>query len=155
MGDAYLYTAYLRERDVRYTGIDFNPAFIRNAEKLGIDARLEDIRSSPIPDSDYVVMHGSLYHFIPDHESLLERMLRAARVRLIVAEPIVNLSSGTSFLSALSRVATSAGRGTSSERFDAKRLEAVFRRFHDRLDQTLESAGGRELIGVFGPSADA
>jgi len=155
MGDAHLFSAHLRQRDVRYTGIDFNPAFVRNARRQGIDARLADIRAEAIPEADCIVMHGSLYHFIPDHERLLERMLEAARRRLIVAEPVENLSAGRGFMAFASRIATSAGGGTSTERLDAERLDAAFRRFPERLERILPSAGGRERIGVFGPRVAA
>ncbi|HTV21785.1 MAG TPA: methionine biosynthesis protein MetW, partial [Polyangiaceae bacterium] len=134
-GDGYLYRRYLQPKAVRYAGGDINEAFLRHARRSGIAIQRLDAVSDPIPVADYVVIQASLYQFIPHHLRLLESLLGAARRSLIVAEPIVNLSTSSSGLVRwLAQRSANPGDGHKAARFDEASLDAALRgHFGDRI----------------------
>ena len=91
-----------------------------------------------LPPADYVVMQASLYHFLPDPGPLVDRMLRAARCRVIIAEPVRNLAtSGVPWVSRLARRQTDPGTGGAAERggrlgfrFTPQTMDEFFSRYH-------------------------
>ena len=147
-GDAYLYRRYLQPKAVRYAGGDINAAFVRHAQRRGIAIRQLDAVHDPIPGADYVVIQASLYQFIPDHVRLIEALLAAARRSLIVAEPIVNLSTSPSGLVRwLAQRGANPGDGHKAARFDATSLDAALRvHFGDRIQSSATIARGRERL---------
>lgn len=147
-GDAYLYRRYLQPKAVRYAGGDINAAFVRHARRRGIALRRLDAVHDPIPVADYVVLQASLYQFIPDHVRLLEVLLAAARRALIVAEPIVNLSTSSSgLLRWLAQRGANPGDGHKAARFDAASLDAAMRvHFGERIQSSVTIARGRERL---------
>lgn len=86
-GDCALYTWALEGR-VSYTGVDINSHFIKNAKKQSIKVLPLDIRVDNLPQSDYVVMQGSLYQFIPLHKQIVDKLLYSASRKVIISEPI-------------------------------------------------------------------
>src|SRR6185369_13287964 len=93
-GPAILYHRYLRAKSVRYTGLDINQKFIDRLIRSGGLGKLWDLRGDePLPAADYVIMQASLYHFLPDPSTIVNRMLQAAHKRVIIAEPIRNLAT--------------------------------------------------------------
>src|SRR5215813_1703031 len=93
-GPGTLFTRYLKEKRVQYTGLDINSGFISNLHKSGARAEVRDLRDDMIlPPADYVVMQASLYHFLPDPAPVVDQMLGAARLQLIIAEPVRNLAA--------------------------------------------------------------
>jgi len=103
-GSAVLYHRHLRQKSVAYTGLDINPRFVKALEERGIPGILWDVRSNAaLPGADFVVMQASLYHFFPNASRVIDRMLEAARKKVIIAEPIQNLA--TSKLPIISAIA--------------------------------------------------
>jgi len=147
-GDAYLYRRYLQPKAVRYAGGDINAAFVRHAQRRGIALQQLDAVHDRIPVADYVVMQASLYQFIPNHVRLIERLLGAARRSLIIAEPIVNLSTSSSGLVRwLAQRGANPGDGHKAARFDAASLDAALRaHFGDRIQSSVTIARGRERL---------
>lgn len=147
-GDAHLYRRYLQPKAVRYAGGDINAVFVRHAQRRGIALQQHDAAVDPIPVVDYVVIQASLYQFIPDHVRLIEVLLAAARRSLIVAEPIVNLSTSSSRLVRwLAQRSADPGDGHKAARFDAASLDAALRvHFGDRIQSTVTIARGRERL---------
>jgi trans-aconitate methyltransferase len=124
-GDAALAPA-LRAKGCTYLGLDLNPCFIADAHSRGIDARIWDARDEAIPEADVVVMLSSLYHFIPEERRMLERMLAAARKRVVVAEPVRNwATSGSRLLRAASRRLTRVDGRAYERRLDDASLERL------------------------------
>lgn len=143
-GDAYL-RKYLRETNT-YLGVDSNPRFIKSAERKGIQARVLDILTDPWPEADCVVMMGGLYQFFPHHDEVLSKALLAAKARLIISEPIINLSSSRiPFVAAWAKRLSHTGSGASDMRFTRETLIPVLERHHPA--KILEA--GRELIGIY------
>ena len=147
-GDAYLYRRYLKARGVRYRAGEFNDSFIAHAQAQGIDMQRFDLRKDEVPAADIVILHASLYQFMPEHAAVVGRLLAAARRTLIVSEPVRNLSSSPNPL--IRWVATRSadpGSGHKAQRFDEASLDAFFREhYSERVLQSALIPGGREKI---------
>jgi glycosyltransferase involved in cell wall biosynthesis len=151
MGDGALYLRCLRSKSVSYLGLDRSPAMIRWARKRGIDARQFDITRSNPPACDVAVIQASLYQFLPDARPVVEKLLDAASEKVIVSEPVVNLSSSQiRWVAALGRRLTNPdpSRASSGDRFDQTHLDEFFRSFH-AFERSFPIAGGRECVGIF------
>src|SRR5678815_1547239 len=124
-GPAVLYGRYLRRKSIEYTGLDINEKFIKRVVRLGGRGHIWDLRSEkPLPSADYVIMQGSLLYFLPDASQIIDRMLRAARRRVIISEPIRNFaSSNLPLLAALGRWLTDPGTGKPLSRFTERTLD--------------------------------
>ncbi len=149
-GPATLYHRYLRLKAVSSVGLDINERFIRRLLRCGAGGLVWDVRTDePLPTADYVVMQASLYHFLPDAVPIVDRMLRAARKQVIIAEPIHNLTTGRSrLLSSLSRLLTDPGSGEQAWRFTETSLRELFSNYAGRVAASFLIAGGREQIYV-------
>src|SRR5215471_8902261 len=154
-GPAVLYHRYLRHKDVRYTGLDVSNRFIDRLRQRGAAAEVWDVGSAAaLPTADYVVMQASLYQFLPDPSPVLHRMLQAARVQVIIAEPIRNLAdSEVPLASALARRFTDPGNGPSARRFTEQSLIRFFQPYLPRCARTFLIPGGRERVYVLHGSA--
>jgi hypothetical protein len=151
MGDAALYLRCLKSKSISYIGLDRSLAMVRWARKRGIDARQFDITRAQPPNCDVAVIQASLYQFLPDAKPVVEKLLDAAREKVIVSEPVVNLStSGNPWISALSRRLTNPdpSRPSSGDRFDQGHLDEFFRSFGS-FERSFRIAGGRECVGIF------
>jgi hypothetical protein len=147
-GPALLYHRYLRDIDVEYTGLDINANFIARLIRRGARGQVWDLRSDQaLPPADYVIMQASLYHFLPDASEIVDRMLQAARKRVIIAEPVRNLATSDSrFLSLLGRHFTNPGSGEAGLRYTEASLAEFFSRYASRLIESFSIAGGREHL---------
>ncbi|MGB9185368.1 MAG: class I SAM-dependent methyltransferase [Solirubrobacteraceae bacterium] len=157
-GPGALYRRYLRGRAGAYTGADVNPGFVDRLRRLGATAVVLELPGpDPLPEADVVIMQASLYHFLPGAETIVERMLGAARERVIVAEPIRNLSSSRlPWLAALGRRGTDpGGRGESGagheERFDEPALDRLMAAYGEAIVTAFTIPGGREKVFVLDP----
>jgi SAM-dependent methyltransferase len=148
-GVGKLYSDHLRQKEVRYTGLDLSPAFVSKLTRKGIDAQRWDMRSeTPLPRADTVIMQASLYHFLPDPKPIVDRMLEAARQQVIIAEPIRNLTTDYPRLQRVFGGLTDAGAGPEMHRFDEDSLDSFFNQYKDRVGHVAQLAGGREKIYV-------
>ena len=150
-GPGTLYLRYLRARTRRYVGIDVNPRFVAQLQRRGVDARRLDLAAGadPLPDADAVILQASLYHFLPDPEGILDRMLAAARDRVIVSEPVRNLaSSDLPLIGRLGRSAADPGVGGHAQRFTEATLDALMERYRERIQRSFPIPGGRERVYV-------
>ena len=150
-GPAVLYERYLRRKGVQYTGLDINEGFIARLIARGGRGIVRTLRSDePLPEADYVIMQASLYHFLPDDVGpMLRQMLAAAHRQVIVAEPVVNISTGGSaLLSHMAKRMADPGTGDPVERFDEATLDAAFAPFAAQTQRTFLIAGGREKVYV-------
>ena len=149
-GPALLYNRYLREKNVQYTGLDVNRGFIEKLISNGGSGKVWDLRKDdPLPRADYVMMQASLYHFLPDALPIVERMLKAANHKVIIAEPIKNLAASNSpLLAMLGRFFTNPGSGEQPHRFTEASLDELFSVYASRVDQAFLIAGGREKAYV-------
>ncbi|MFD5177613.1 methionine biosynthesis protein MetW [Nocardia sp. NPDC058379] len=156
-GPATLYTRYLRGKSVRYKGFDINERFVARVVAAGGDGLVWNLREdTALPRADYVVMQASLYHFLPEPDPVVRRMLEAAREQVIIAEPIRNLTTSSNrTLARLSGRFTDAGEGAQAHRFTRDTLDRALARYADRIASTSLIAGGREQLYVLTPDPRA
>lgn len=152
-GDGYLYLKHLRRKPVEYLGLDISPQLVRWAQRHGVKARVFDVWQDTLPAGDVIVIQASLYQFAPRAGWIIERMLAAARRKVIVAEPIHNLSASPNpILAALGRRLTapdtSAAGPYSGRRFDYRSLSELFHSF-ETFQASFVAAGGKEMVGIF------
>lgn len=131
-----------------YRGMDINRVFVDKAAKRGLNVAFEDVRFADIPEAECILIHNSLYQFYPRHEDLIKRALESATNKLIISEPVVNLSSSRnrviSFLAKrLTRVAGPKG-DSADKRFNRDEMNTLFQRFNAEKIEFL----GRNLMGV-------
>lgn len=143
-GDCYLSNFVDKKR---YTGIDLNKTFIRHALKKGINAKFMDIEKEEIPESECIILQGSLYQFIPNEAAILEKIFNKATKKVIISEPIHNLAdSRLPFVKKIAAILTKTEKGKGySRRFNEKNLRALFRDYG--VNKIIKTK--REFIGVF------
>jgi hypothetical protein len=147
MGDAYLYTKYLRKKNVHYLGLDINPIFVRLAIKKNIPAKVHNILNDEIPPAEIILMQGSLYQFIPEERKVISKMLCSATKKVLISEPVHNRAhSKNPIIRILSRYGVNPGTGNKTERFDK---ELLLRCFSSFSELTTIVNTGKEIIGVF------
>ena len=154
-GPGTLYQRHLRGRVGEYVGVDVNPRFVARLRRRGVDARRLDLSAAvlELPRADVVILQASLYHFLPDAERIVDRLLGAADQRVIVSEPVRNLaSSRVPLLARLGARATDPGVGEHAERFTEASLAALMERYRERVLKAFAIPGGREMVYVL--SAD-
>lgn len=150
-GPGTLYLRHLRGRVGGYIGIDVNPGFVERLRRRGVDARRLDLAAGdePLPSADVVILQASLYHFLPDAERIVDRMLAAARERVIMSEPVRNLaSSEVALIARLGRRAADPGVGGHAQRFTEATLAETMARYRDRVLTASPIPGGREMVYV-------
>ena len=149
-GPAVIYRRYLRKKGIAYSGFDINPVFVEKVIDRGALARQRDVSDpQPLPQADYVLMQASLYHFLPDPQPLLRRMVEAARRAVIIAEPIRNLATSRSpFLSSLGSLLSDAGNGAERLRFTEAALDKTIAECFGSIEGSFLIEGGREKVYV-------
>lgn len=156
-GPAVLYSRYLAGRAIQYTGIDVSQAFVDAGTRKGIRILRADVGAmDTFPSADFVILQASLYHFLPNGVlQIIDKMLSASQRKVIVAEPIVNLSSSNSgLLASLARRLTRTDAGAAPLRFDRNSLAAAMKPFSSLVDRTFLIEGGREMVYVLSPRRD-
>lgn len=145
--DGRLYAQHLSGRVARYVGFDINASFVKEALRRRVPAEVRDLRQGEFPQADVVVLQGSLFQFGPDHAEFIRRMVRAARSRVIVAEPVRNLAASANPLVAwLASRLTDPGTHPMAERFDEAGFRGLLSLF--TIVEFVPIAGGRELLAV-------
>jgi SAM-dependent methyltransferase len=150
-GPGTLYKRYLRPRTSVYIGLDVNEHFVHTLRAEGIDARQVDLKTSsdPLPRADVALMQASLYHFLPHAERIVDRMLGAALRRVIISEPIRNLTSSEHpLVRRLSGRASDPGVGGSEARFTEDTLDELMERCSHQVMRSFLIPGGREKVYV-------
>jgi trans-aconitate methyltransferase len=148
-GDCALYTLFLKDR-VSYTGVDITESFIESAKKQAIDIIPLDVREEKLPQADYVIMQASLYQFMPEHQQIIDNLLESALKKVIISEPIVNLStSDNKLISFIASRSANPGTGHKADRF----VEETFRDFFtntysSHIEKFKFIPGKRELMVI-------
>jgi SAM-dependent methyltransferase len=124
-GPATLYFSHLRLKRVSYTGLDINRGFVDRLSARGVKAHLWDVeKNESLPEADFLVMQGSLYHFLPDPYPIVDRMLMAAGRSVILTEPVQNLAdSKNPMVSWMASKLANPGTGDQASRFNEVRFE--------------------------------
>ena len=144
-GEGLLYREHLDGRVSEYKGYDLSRASVELGRRHSAPLEHADIRVLEIPKADTVVMMGSLYQFLPDARTVLDRMVAAARRRVILTEPVHNRSQGGGLSAWVAGYLTET-EDNRGERFDEERLRALMDG-HTILHWE-RVAGGREVLAV-------
>lgn len=148
-GDAFLFQNYLKEKNIHYTALEFNKIFVKSMRSKGIQAYHADLESDPIPDSDYILMQGSLYHFIPEPQKIIEKLFNACKSKLIISESIGNVSNSSSkIISLVATMLSDAGKGQSGIKFTEESLRKAFQPFESHIEEMNVSPESKEMIIV-------
>ena len=148
-GDAYLFRNYLRKKNVKYTGLDINPSFVRHAQRNNVPMSEHDLVRDEVPASDYIIIQASLYQFMPEHELIVRKLLASAKNVLLVVEPIRNLASSSNpIVTFIAKYSANPGKEHKVHRFNKETLMDFFRQFEE-FKSAQEMEGGRELVGIF------
>ena len=155
-GPGALYEHHLRNRAGAYTGVDINGGFVGRLQRLGAEGLVLDLAddSVSLPPADVVIMQASLYHFLPGADAIVDRMVAAARERVIIAEPIRNLAtSGVALIGLIGRRAANPGAASDShgERFTEPTLDRLMARYGRLTLEAFKIPGGREKVYVLDP----
>lgn len=153
-GPGRLYRNELRGRVGAYMALDYNAGFVDWLRPRGVDARLADVATADLPVADVVLMQASLYHFLPDAEPMVRRMLTAARERVVISEPVRNLAqSRVPLVARLAAKGAATAGGAQAPRFDEASLAALMERFGESVLTSQPIAGGRERLYVLAGAA--
>jgi SAM-dependent methyltransferase len=149
-GPGILFDRYLRSKVARYTGLDLSEPFVRRLRSRGGHGLVWNLRNgAPLPIADCVVMQGSFCHFLPDARPIFNKMLRAARSKIIVAEPVRSVVSGKNRIAAeIGRRFTDPGDGHSAYRWNEASLDQFFSSYASHIETSFLIPGGREKVFV-------
>jgi hypothetical protein len=102
-----------------------------------------------IPKTDYILMQGSLYHFIPEEKNLIQKLLEACNKEIIISESVDNLSNSESKIkSFLAEQFSKAKTGQSKLKFTTKTLSETFSEFKNQIKVWEEEPDSKEIIIV-------
>jgi hypothetical protein len=149
-GDAWLYRHYLKPKNVKYLGLDNSPQFVQAAKAEGLDIRIHDAFKDPVPTADVIIMQASLHLFHEDVKSVVGRMLDAARQKVIIAEPIRNMSDSPNPLAAWigRKMTTPHGSGANhTHRYNPETFKALMTSFPE-CERVFFEKGEREMVAV-------
>jgi SAM-dependent methyltransferase len=149
-GHLGLYRHLARRGLVRsYVGLEQAPAMLRLARRGGVDVRAFDVRAGgALPAAGTVIMQASLYQFHDIADTLLPRLWAAARRRLVIAEPVRNLSQSrvrVARWAARALTRTPDGRIHTFRYTEATLLE-LYRRCDVPVSRVDRTPGGREIV---------
>lgn len=140
---------FLKDKNIDYTGLDFNDYFVKTANAKGINARSFDIRADDVPEADYVLIIGSLYQFMPNHSHVLHKLLSAAKRHLIISEPIRNYTHSKSrFVAYLATMMTNPGDGAKPYRFNEETFKKALTPFQKNIVKEFIATNDKEYIAV-------
>lgn len=149
MGDAWFYRHYLAGKGISYRCADINPVFVKAALEMGLNAQLLNMITDPIPVADYILLQGSLYHFIPGEQQMIVRLFEACRKALIISESTDNLSNAANPVKAkLGEYLSKAKAGQSKQKFTRDTLRQAFGPFEAHIAVWEELPANRETIIV-------
>lgn len=117
-GDTVI-AAWCRSKNISWHGVDINENFVARAIKNGFSAERKDIALiEHMPAGDLFIISGSLYHFnVVQRKNIFEKIFAVAD-RLIISEPVSNLSSKKGVIGFLARRSANAGKGEEQFRFN-------------------------------------
>jgi hypothetical protein len=109
---------FCRKEHIVWKGIDINDKFVSRARRKGYDSVWKDVsRLTSFEPCDLFVMSGSLYHFDAGQRERLFTNMLAVSDRILLSEPVLNLSSRPGIIGKLARSSANAGKGFENFRF--------------------------------------
>jgi hypothetical protein len=125
-GDTWL-ADWCRSHGIRWTGVDLSPNFCARARNKGFDVIQGDLLALDLPPADVFIMAGSLYHFHDRLSQLFEAVFQRTG-RLILSEPVRNLSSRRGVIGWWAKRSANPGNRPATFRYDAGTLLEALKR---------------------------
>jgi hypothetical protein len=120
-GDTYI-ANYCSKKNILWTGYDLSSYFVKRARNLSFNAIKSDVLKETVSlKSDVCIIIGSLYHFEKNIDDLFEKMTSISS-KIIISEPIKNLTNGNVFFSYLAKNMTKSGNGEEKFRYTKETL---------------------------------
>jgi len=131
-GDVYT-ASFCKKNNINWIGIDIYKNFVEKAKKMGYNAIEKNINEiSVFPKSQLCLIMGSLYHFNYNLSLLLEKILASSN-KIIISEPIINLSNKKGIIGFLAKKSANAGNGNENYRYTETTLLDELNKFKDKL----------------------
>jgi len=130
-GTGCFYLEMLNGHVGNYVAVDINQAFVKNLRKQGIHALQADIRKDLIPSCDILVMLCAFYHFKQMGDEMLKKLLRVARQRVIIVEPISRDLKSCSWRDRIRGTLANIGEGPIYMRYTKEELQELCLRYAD------------------------
>jgi hypothetical protein len=150
-GDCLIYSRHLAKTGVHYRALDASPHFVTYARSRGIEAQVCDLLRDELPVADVVLIQGRLCQCMAEAGAVLSKLRRAARVKLVVAEPVRNLSDMPvvgPVARWLTRMRPSEHHDGAPARFNVESLSRLFSAT-EGFERSYPIPGGREVVGIF------
>ncbi len=144
-GDIFI-AEYCKKSARQWVGYDINDAFVNHALKLGHNAVSTDILSlESLPKADILIFAGSLYHFNQNLDKIWQLMTSCAP-RIILSEPIKNITSNKNFLGKIGARASTVRDGAEAFRYDRNSLIEMLDCFKEPYNFTYEIVSEKKDI---------
>lgn len=116
-GDILL-AEFCKKHNISWTGLDINSGFVNRAKGKGFNATQCDIAETDFfPKADICFMSGSLYHFADNADDIFRKMLEASE-RIIISEPVKNISESKGLLGYIAKRSANSGKKHEIFRFN-------------------------------------
>ena len=144
--DTYI-ANYCKKNDIKWIGYDINYRFVENANKRKFESYQIDLLKENITEkADMCLIIGSLYHFNNSLEFFFLKMLNISH-KIIISEPVKNLTNSNRFLSFFSKKISDAGNGTENFRFNKNSFYDAIEKMSVKLNFSYKSIyEGRDII---------
>lgn len=135
-----LVAAYCRSHNIDWQGYDVNNYFVKRAVRKGYAAANADIMTlKRLNTGDTALIAGSLYHFINNGDQLFE-LLMLHHQRVIISEPVINLSSDGNLPGKIARFFSATGAGDASQRFNSGSLYKTIVHYAKKYNFTISES---------------
>lgn len=125
---------YCKIHKIEWNGVDINETFVEFARKRGYNAEMNDINNlNYFSKADTCVLSGSLYHFKDNIENLFNKLLDCAP-RIIISEPVINLSTRNGIIGKMARAAANVNGQKQNFRFTKETLLETLSNLSARLN---------------------
>ncbi len=145
-----LIAEFCKSNAIEWHGFDSNAYFVRQAKLKGFNADGVDLLSiAKLPEADICIMIGSLYHFHEDIHNTLDKILKSS-TKIIISEPIKNLSDQKNFIGWFARKSANAGKGDEQFRYNENSFKEMLREESVKLNFTFTVVGyyKKDIIAV-------
>ncbi|MCK4783691.1 MAG: hypothetical protein KAV87_08080 [Desulfobacteraceae bacterium] len=132
-----------------YLALEINLSFVKNMKSRGINAIQADVRKEPIPIADIVIIISSLYHFKNIGTGFLNKLLAAARQRVVIVEPVSRPLSTRFLYDKIRAKLTDIGEGPIFQRYSVNELLGLCNRLA-KIEHCAALAGNEYLIVLRG-----
>lgn len=154
-GDFTLYSQHLKAKPLsRYVAIESSEVYVNRGRKLGLEVVHRDLNNLEAwPQTEVVVMQGSLYQFYPCIQEILLKFATLSCKRILISEDVQSWGKSNSpFKRTCARWLTRTDRGNCAFRFSAdgfkETLQSSFAQYGDWSLCFEELCSGREILGI-------